>query len=192
MKRIFVAVEISNEARRRVTALMDSLKHEFPRARVGWEKPEKLHLTLKFLGETTDSQLEELKVIVGKIAVSVPPFKLRIKNTGVFPNPRSPRVLWIDVADEHSRLKQINRELEADCAPLGFPPEKRDFVPHLTIARIREPLAARPLAQKHLQKGFESVGFDVAEIVIYESKLLPSGSVYKAVERYELEGLKGE
>jgi RNA 2',3'-cyclic 3'-phosphodiesterase len=186
MKRIFVAVDISEEARRKAAAYIETLRNEFRAVRVGWDKPEKLHLTLKFLGDTDEKQLGELEKIAAEISAGITNFKIRIVNTGVFPNARSPRVLWIDVEDETGSLAKINNRLEADCEKIGFARERRAFVPHLTIGRVREPNRARELANKHLQNNFEPVEFMASEIVIYESKLLPTGSVYAVVSKHSL------
>jgi 2'-5' RNA ligase len=187
MKRTFVAVDISDEARSKVSAYIEALRNEFRQIRVGWDKPEKLHLTLKFLGDAGEKQLEELNDIVEEISAGISNFKLRIGETGVFPDSRNPRVLWIDVADEAGNLAKINEQLEAGCEKIGFPREKRKFVPHLTIGRVREPHRARELAEKHLRNKFEPVESAVAEIVIYESELLPAGSVYSVVSKHGLE-----
>jgi 2'-5' RNA ligase len=162
------------------------LRETFPRLRVSWDKPEKLHLTLKFLGDSTDEQVEKLKSIIQNVSGEISNFELEIARTGVFPNPRNARVLWIDVVDEKGNLAKINRILENECEKIGFPKEKRAFKPHLTIARLREPEKSRELAQKHLQTIFEPVRFDVSDIVIYESKLRPAGSVYEKLASFKL------
>jgi len=186
MKRVFVAVDISDAARRKVAAYIEALQTEFRLTRVGWDTPEKLHLTLKFLGDADENQLTGLEKIAKEIAAEVSNFKLQIADPGVFPNARNPRVLWIDVKDEAQDLAKINNLLESECEKIGFAREKRKYVPHLTIGRLREPHAARELARKHLQNKFEPVEFEISEIVIYESKLLPTGSVYSVVSRHEL------
>lgn len=184
MKRIFAAIDISFEARRKVSEYIETLRGEFRNVRVGWDKAEKLHLTLKFLGDTTEKQLAELEKAVEKIALETAGFNLEIADTGIFPNARNPRVLWIDVKDKARNLSKINDLLETECEKIGFEKEKRKYVPHLTIGRVREPHAARDLARKHLENKFEPVGFAVSEIVIYESKLLPTGSVYSVVSKW--------
>ncbi len=186
MKRIFVAIDISPEARRRVSAFAETLRKSFPRLRVGWENAEKLHLTLKFLGDSDEKQLEEIKIIAANISKKISNFKLQIAKTGVFPNARNPRVLWIDVLDETGSLAKINDFLETECEKFGFPVEKRKFVPHLTIGRVREPGKAKELARMHLETAFETVGFEVSEIVIYESILQPTGSNYQKVLGFKL------
>lgn len=183
-KRIFAAVDISDEARRKVSTYIETLQNEFPRVRVGWDKPEKLHLTLKFLGDTDEKQLEMLIQIIEKISAGVSKFNLRIANTGVFPSVRKARVLWIDVFDEKGSLAEINAQIETKCEKIGFAREKRAFVPHLTIARIREPHKSKDLTEKHLQNAFEPVEMEVSEIVIYESKLQPTGSIYSRLQAF--------
>ncbi|HEY8561401.1 MAG TPA: RNA 2',3'-cyclic phosphodiesterase [Pyrinomonadaceae bacterium] len=187
MKRIFVAADISDEARRRAAAYIEELRGEFRQVRVGWDKPEKLHLTLKFLGNSDDAQIKEVENIVAGIAAETARFKLRIGETGIFPNARSPRVLWINVKDEAGNLARINDRLEAACEKIGFEREKRKYVPHLTIGRVREPNRAKDLARAHLGTKFEPVGVEISEIVIYESKLLPTGSVYSVVSKHVFE-----
>ena len=186
MKRIFVAVDISEEARRKAAAYIETLRGEVRQTRVGWDKPEKLHLTLKFLGDCEEKQLCELENIVGETASEISNFKLQIQETGVFPNARNPRVLWVDVRDEAGNLAKINDFLETECEKIGFERERRKYVPHLTIGRVREPNRARELAGKHLANKFEPVEFTVSEIVIYESQLKPTGSVYSVVSKYNL------
>jgi RNA 2',3'-cyclic 3'-phosphodiesterase len=186
MKRIFVAVEISVEARRKVAAYIETLRNEFSKVRVGWDKVEKLHLTLKFLGDTDEKQVADLQKILNEISTNISNFKLQISNTGVFPDTKKPRVLWIDVIDEPGSLAKINALLEIECEKIGFAKESRKFAPHLTIGRIREPNNAKELARKHLQNKFEPVEFEVSEIVIYESKLLPTGSIYSILSKHKL------
>jgi 2'-5' RNA ligase len=186
MKRIFIAVDISDEARRRVSEYSEALRREFPDLRVGWEKAEKLHLTLKFLGETTENQLKDLIEIVGKAAVQISNFKLQISETGVFPSLRNARILWLGVKDEKGSLAEISGILESECEKIGFPKEKRKFTAHLTIARLREPQKSKEIALKHLQNKFEPVDFEVSEIVIYESRLQPNGSIYAAISKTNL------
>ncbi|HEY0426933.1 MAG TPA: RNA 2',3'-cyclic phosphodiesterase [Pyrinomonadaceae bacterium] len=186
MKRVFVAIDVSDEARRRVSAYSETLRREFPHLRAGWEKAEKLHLTLKFLGDANEGQLNNLSETVGKIAGQISTFKLEIGGTGVFPSPRNARVLWLGVKDEKGSLLKMSEILEGESAKIGFRPETRNFKAHLTVARLREPNNAVEIARKHLQNEFEPVEFEVSEIVIYESKLQSTGSIYSIVSKYEL------
>jgi RNA 2',3'-cyclic 3'-phosphodiesterase len=120
-------------------------------------------------------------------------FRLRIEATGVFPDVRSPRVLWIDVADERGSLAALNRGLEAVCENFGFSREKRKYTPHLTIGRLREPRRAADLAAAHLLAAeFAPVDFEVSEIVIYESVPEPRrGTSYRKLQSFPLAPAEG-
>lgn len=186
MKRIFTAIDISEEARRKVSARIENLRRQFPALRVGWDKPEKLHLTLKFLGETNEEQLEKLSDAVEKTARGISDFKLRIEDAGVFPNQRKARVLWLGVKDEKGNLRKLNEALESECERQGLARETRDFKAHLTIARLREPEKSKSLVEAHLRETFAAVEFEVSEVVIYQSELSPQGSRYTVVSKHVL------
>ena len=185
-KRIFIAVDIPPEAKRRVSEYIDALRNDFSNLRVGWEKAEKLHITLKFLGDVEPEDLSGLIEAVEKKAGKLSKFTVKIERTGVFPNERKARILWLGFGDETDGLQKIYDLLETVCEKTGFKTEKRAFKPHLTIARLRAPDKSADLAKKHLEKEFEPAGFEVCEIVIYESKLQPSGSFYIPVERISI------
>lgn len=184
MKRIFAAIDISERTRRAASDYIESLRGDFPAARAAWTKPEKLHLTLKFFGETSDEQLTKLTEAIEATGKSVAPFNAQIGGAGVFPAAQKPRVLWLGAAAENDNLRKLSERLEDECARRGFPKENRNFKAHLTIARIREPQIARELTKKHLLNQFETVAFCVDEIVIYESRLLPRGSIYAVVSKH--------
>ncbi len=181
-RRIFVAVDISNEARRKVSNYIANIKSKFPDVNVGWDRTEKLHLTLKFFGDTNEDQLETLKEICKAISSEISNFKLQISESGVFPSPNNARVLWLGVQGDVEKLQEINSILETECEKIGFKKEKRIYKPHLTIGRIREPRKSNELAKTHLENKFEPVRFEVSEIVIIESKLQPTGSIYSKVQ----------
>ena len=185
-KRIFVAIDISDEARIKVAAYIEELRGEFSNLRVGWEKAEKLHLTLKFLGDIDSNELRNLTEAVEKTAQQFSNYNLQISQTGVFPPLRAARILWLGVDDKHGSLQKINNVLETECGQKGFAKENRNFKAHLTIGRLREPRKSKELTDRHLNKTFVAVKFEVSEIVIYESRLQKSGSIYSIVSRQKL------
>lgn len=185
-KRIFIAVDIPPEVKRRVSEYIDDLRTDFSDLKVGWERAEKLHITLKFLGDVEPEKLCGLIEAIEKKAGILSKFTVKIERTGVFPNERKVRILWLGFGDEFGGLKKTYDLLESVCEKIGFHREKRAFLPHLTIARLRAPDKSADLAKKHLAKEFEPAGFEVCEIVIYESRLQPSGSVYIPVKRISI------
>ncbi|MCC6329927.1 MAG: RNA 2',3'-cyclic phosphodiesterase [Acidobacteria bacterium] len=177
MKRIFIAIDISEEARQMTASYIDSLRRAFPMLRVGWERPEKLHLTLKFLGDVNDATLEKVRQAAMDIASAAGPFRLSLTGTGRFPPKGDPKTLWIGVEDD-GQLSAVAARLEDSLHRIGLKAEKRRFTPHLTIGRLREPERSRELAQCHLDSSFGPAAFDVRQITIYESRLQPKGSIY--------------
>ena len=185
-KRIFIGFDLSDAAKAACSSHIDGLRQKFPEVRVGWEQPEKLHITLKFLGNTPTDIHSQLEARVNEIAEKHAPFKLRLLRSGVFPRPSRPRVLWIGTEDRPPVIQPLYGELEAACETFEYPRDEKAFRPHITIGRIRDPYAAAELAEAHLEKKIEPVEFEVSEIVIYESKLQSTGSVYSTVSRHKL------
>lgn len=183
MKRIFAAIDVSEAARRAVSGRIESLRGEFSGARAVWTKAEKLHLTLKFLGETDDEGLEKFIRAIENAARKFSPFKLQIGGAGVFPSARNARVLWLDVRDENNNLQKLSECLEEECRAQGFPKENRAFKAHLTIARLKQKPDAS-LIEKHLNASFPPLeAFEASEITIYASQLLPHGSRYTVISK---------
>lgn len=184
--RIFCAVEVPDDLKSRVAGHIKRLREESPHARASWEKPEKLHLTLKFLGEIEPSRVEDLSGAASRAAANVEPFRLTIAEPGAFPLQGQPRVLWLGIEDASGRLAALQRSLEDACAAAGFPREPRPFKPHLTIARLRSPQGARQLAAAHREAHFEPQTFNVSELVLMRSELGPGGSRYTLLSSYSL------
>ncbi len=183
-KRLFIAVDVSDAIRRAITEYVGTLM-EVRESGVRWEKAEKIHLTLKFLGDTDTERLRDLDSALSAVASNHPSFELAVDGTGVFPNERKARVLWIGVRGNEP-LQGLHRSIDAELNPIGFEKEPRTFSPHLTIGRIKDPRAAQETIRKHVGSAFGPIAFPVNEIVLYESKTLPTGSVYTVLGRYPL------
>ncbi|HEV7889930.1 MAG TPA: RNA 2',3'-cyclic phosphodiesterase [Pyrinomonadaceae bacterium] len=184
--RVFCSVELPDELRSRVAERARRLRTDFPDVRASWEKPEKLHLTLKFLGDVEPARVEALSSAAARAAANREPFELIIEEPGTFPPHGQPRVLWLGIVDASGSLALMQRALETECAAVGFPRESRDFRPHLTLARIRSPQGARELAAAHRETPFEPQRFKVSELVVMRSELGPGGSRYTPLSRRRL------
>ena len=183
MKRVFAAVDISDEARAKVSHYIENLRATFPQIRVGWEKAAKLHLTLKFFGNVNEAQLSKLIIAAEESAGRISDFRLQIAGTGIFPSKKNPRILWLGVQGEIETLQNLNAVLENECEKAGFEKEKRSFKAHLTIARLREPNKSAILANLHAESEFSAIDFAVRELIIYESHLNAFGSQYAPLFR---------
>jgi 2'-5' RNA ligase len=130
--------------------------------------PKNLHLTLKFIGEGADPQ----GIIKALSEVRGAPVDIALKGLGTFP-----RVVWIGVeADLSALAARIEQALE----PLGIARERRQFSPHLTIARLKD--GRMPRFNEHPDFGC----FHASEFVLYESKLSPTGPTYTALHRFPM------
>src|SRR3977135_3492271 len=149
--RLFIAIELPSNVRRALTDHINLVREAVPQAKASWTREENLHLTLKFLGDTKLTRVEELSQASQRAAKAVEPFERNLESSGIFPARGAPRVLWIGVEESTGHLASLHRILEDECAKIGFAREQRPFRPHLTISRLRNPQGARQLAQAHEQ-----------------------------------------
>lgn len=187
MLRLFVAVDLPPQVREALGRLQSELKR-LDLARLRWVRPEGVHLTLKFLGETPARRLVGVEAALAG-AVRGPPFRLALGPPGTFGDRRGPRVLWLDIAGEVERLRALQAAVETALADAGFPPEERDFAPHLTLARVPQP--PPPGTAESIERALGSVTppaaeFLVSEVVLMRSRLQPGGAVYERLAVFPL------
>ena len=182
--RVFCAIELPAEVRARAADHIARLREAVPEVRASWERTEKLHITLKFLGEIAADRVEALSGAASRAAQTMRPFTLAVEGAGAFPPHGSPRILWLGVKDASPSLAVLQKRLEEECATAGFAREERAFHPHLTLARIRAPQGARKLANVHQETGFAAMEFAVADLVIMCSELGAGGSRYTEISRH--------
>lgn len=147
--------------------------------------PDKLHVTLKFLGDTRMSQVEAIQQRIAAVVSSQPPFTVQVRRLGAFPSVQRPSVVWAGL-DPGAPLIGLAEGLEAALEPLGFRREARPFHPHVTLARIkgRPPRALFDLLQQHAQTVFGSVEFRSVEFL--RSILQTGGAQYSTLASFEL------
>jgi 2'-5' RNA ligase len=192
--RIFCAVDLPDDVRAQAAAHISRLREAADTAaaaaspsKISWERAEKLHLTLKFLGELEPARIEALTRAAQRAAESVGKFELTLAEAGAFPPHGNPRVLWLGLRDETKQLAALYARLEEECARENFPREARAFHPHITLARIRIPNAtARHLAKLHRETNFAPATFNVHELIVMHSQLGTGGSRYTPLSKHEL------
>ena len=148
-----------------------------------WTPPERLHLTLRFLGDTPASLLEPLRTALRRVGVA--PFVLPVAGVGVFPPRGRPRVLWCGVGHGHPHLQQLRQRLDDGLLALGLPVDLRRFAPHFTLARFGAAVApARTAAWLRRHRDFEAPPFRVDRFSLYASALRPAGAVHTLIESF--------
>jgi len=190
--RTFIAIELDEAMREALAAVQDELQAAAPPRSVRWVRPEGIHLTLKFLGDTPVARLEEIKQALAAAAAEVAPFSFTVEGLGCFPNPRRPRVIWVGVKEPTGTLAALWRAVEAHVAPLGWPTEKRGFQPHLTLGRVQRRVTSadrRALGELVEKSDVGQLGsITVRAVSFIRSELKPTGAVYTRLAEAELKG----
>jgi len=171
--RLFTGLELPDEMVRNLNQLLDRLR---PAARIHWSSADNLHITTKFIGEWPDQRLDDLKSVLAGLGPR-DPIQVHIRRVGFFPNPHAPRVFWCGI--EAPGLEALAADTDRATASLGIAREDRPFSPHLTLARIKERLNPQPLREAIAAlPALEFGGFAAGSFFLYQSQLLPGGSVY--------------
>jgi len=178
--RLFIAALLPEEVKAALGGYIASLRKVTEG--VKWEKEEKLHVTLKFLGETDDAIAEAAAFITGSLARNYAPFEMSTGNLGGFPNLQRPRILYAGLS-ENPGLSALQNEIDEGLEPHGFERETRRFIPHVTIGRVNGRMKTTgplPIPEK--------VRFTISEISLVRSVLGKSGSTYSPLRTFTLGG----
>jgi 2'-5' RNA ligase len=189
--RLFVAVEIAPAVAEAAAAAVDELRHRAerlaPHARITWVAPDRMHLTIAFIGNATEEQAEHVCRVL-RPAIDVPAFDLTIAGLGAFPRTGLPRVLWAGLTSGRETLLRLERVVTARLADAQLAIEPRAYNPHLTLARVREAsgLRARALFEAMSNDSIGTTAVDA--ITLFDSRLSSRGPTYVALQRTALEG----
>jgi 2'-5' RNA ligase len=179
--RLFIAIEIPESIRTAFAALLKDFRALAPQLK--WVRPENLHVTLKFLGETDPPKLGPLQGVLSGVR-SPEPVNLEFRGLGFFPNEKRPRVFWAGM-ESSANLKTLAADIDQTVHHLGFPLEERPHAPHLTLARISLPIIPPKLLQAINVKSGQSFGsIRTTEFHLIESKLKPTGAEYTTLQSF--------
>ncbi len=188
--RSFIAIELPDELKLGLTQLEDQLKMS-KQPWVKWVDPYNIHLTLKFLGSIAVDRISEIIGVMEEAIQGIPPFRLEVKDLGVFPNLRRVQVAWVGIKGEIDRLSQLQQHLESNLARLGFTPESRPFTPHLTLARLRNRASSderQSFGQLIAATRFETTyTIKVDAISLMRSQLTREGAIYSRISSVGLD-----
>lgn len=186
--RTFIAVEVSAEVRGRGEILVNRLRKTGINAT--WTKPENMHLTLKFLGDTDETLIPEVCRRVATAATPHAPIQLTFSSAGAFPSVDRPRAAWLGVGQGAEPLINLHASIEESLLDMRIPRERRRFKPHLTVGRIREGGSKAEELTKLLEKNadFDGKSCNIDEVLVFASYLEKSGPTYQVLARAPLEG----
>ena len=186
--RLFIAVEINRSVAEAAREVLDDLRARVmrlaPRARVTWSAPDRIHVTVRFIGEADEARALAIRSALGP-TIDAPVFDLVVEGVGAFPPKGPPRVFWAGLTDGRDGLLEVERVVSLRLETL-VPAEDRPYSPHLTLARVKEPaglsratlfegLATRPFGRVH-----------VDAITLFESRLSPKGATHVPLQRTAL------
>jgi len=179
--RLFLAINLPPEVRQAIAEAAAPLREIAPA--LSWVQEQKIHLTVKFLGEQPEVMCERIAAAMRNVAARNRVVDVELGGIGAFPNFRRPRVVWIGVTPE-PKLELLHHDVEATCESLGLPVDGKPFRPHLTLARVK-PRAIDGRGLRALSKAARDVSY-VEEVVItsidlMESELTTSGSRYRVL-----------
>ena len=180
--RIFVAFTVPEVQRTRLGRLQGLIAPEIPNAR--WVTPEMFHVTLAFLGDVPDTDLNVVCRAVAAATSGIPPFKVNLQSLGAFPDSEKPRVVWVGMTGPGIEiLNQLQKSIVGAVTEAGFPPEDDRFHPHLTLGYLKskkgESIDINPLVN-HFRM-WSAGNFSVSGVTTFSSVTTPEGPAYMSM-----------
>ncbi|MFZ0772668.1 MAG: RNA 2',3'-cyclic phosphodiesterase [Candidatus Sulfotelmatobacter sp.] len=193
--RLFVALDITDNIRSRIARFLDGVRGFAPDAR--WVRPESLHVTLKFIGERSEEEVENIKRALETIAAGA--VDMNFRGYGFFPSVRAPRVFWVGI-EAGPALTSLAAIVDAKLAALDIPKEEHEYTAHLTLGRGGKGSGSprkqksdgpnqrfQPLQEKLAALPAPEFGTMTArEFFLYQSQLSPAGSKYTKLAGFTL------
>lgn len=187
MKRLFLAIPIKTTDNDFIP-LLDGLKRQLAHEkRINWVKPHNIHLTLKFIGDTPNEDIPKIIDAVDEMLKNHKSFIMDFNRTGIFGSRYAPRVLWLGFNDTPQELYDLEDDTLSTFDKLGYLRDRQNFVPHITLGRIKE-LCEKQYFQK-IVSGIEQKSYikqEVNEIILFQSMLRPEGAVYREIKKYSI------
>ena len=149
-------------------------------------EPKNIHITVKFLGDTDENDIDSIEQSIKESVLEIKPFPITLKGTGVFPNQNYIKVIWIGIIDD-GNIETIARNIDEKLTPLGFKKENRGFSPHLTIGRVKTARNKDQLLK--VIRNYSAVEFtiqNVQSIALKKSELTPKGPIYTTLREVPL------
>ena len=185
--RTFIAVDVAAEIRQNAGRLIDRLAAAIDEP-YKWVEPANMHLTLNFLGDVPESDVPSVCRQAESAVAGSRSFGLEIAGLGAFPELPRPRVLWLGLSEGAEELISLQHRVTQSLESLGFPPDRNEYRPHLTLGRRQRRGSFGPDAQQPLLpfREYRAGGCLVPEVVVYASYLDRRGPTHTPMSRIEL------
>jgi 2'-5' RNA ligase len=190
MVRVFLAIDLPSSLKKELSKLKTE---EQPFARLKWVEEENFHLTLFFFGNLPEKEVEKIVLVCEKRVKNYSRFELFLTEVSGFPKKGDFRVVFLGCEERSNTLQRLVHELSKDFKKIGFKLEDRDFHPHITLFRLKElkdRSAYHEFVQELTKKAqfLKGKSFPVQEVILFESKLSPTGPKYTPLKVFPLQG----
>lgn len=182
--RSFIAIETPPHVRNAMAEVQAQLKTS--NADVRWESNEKLHATIKFLGNFDESTLPSLIKTIEQLTKTTHPFEVTFMHIGCFPSINRPRVIWVGCENRDGTLLNLKHNLDSALQSFGFEIENQEFHPHVTVGRVKSLRGIKALIPMLQTITFVPYSVPCNEILLMKSALKPQGSEYSVIRRFLL------
>jgi 2'-5' RNA ligase len=182
--RTFIALALPPKIKTEISKLQNLLQQPDYKSSLKWVDPNNLHITLKFLGETTPEKVDLLSEKIKKHLHPVKPITVTLSNLGAFPSISKPNVIWSDVFPKDELIMTF-KNIETICLSEGFEQEQKPFKTHITLARLKRGTTQEQIKQiSSVLKNnitIPPLTFNIDGVTIYKSVLTPQGPLYTAL-----------
>lgn len=179
--RAFIAIELPREVQNCLDQVSQELQKRLENVPVKWVSVEKIHVTLKFLGNVSIKNMDILKNTMQQVISRHKSFEVSIGGLGAFPKIHNPRVIWVGL-ESPTELASLQQDIETETSKLGYSQEKRPFSPHLTLGRVSRNALSKDMhviadVLASYRVGFLGVA-NIKEVHLFQSQLKPQGAIY--------------
>lgn len=180
--RSFLSLNIDSSLTESFRAVQDNVKSELNEYPVKWESPEKLHLTLRFLGDVRADRIDDLVFTLERLKVDFDTMNFTTNGVGFFPNAKYPNVVYVGLEEKGSNSEKLVEFIDKIILNFGVKPEKR-FIPHITLGRFRRDKRVR--IDKQIEVKVEKIDVEFDSFYLMQSQLTPKGSVYSIISEFK-------
>ena len=180
--RTFLSLNIDSTAVNEFTEILNRTKLSLNNYPVKWEKPEKLHLTLRFLGDISEDKIDDLVFTLDRLKLDFETIDFSTNGIGFFPNAKYPNVVFICLEEKDSNSEKLVEFIDKIILNFGVKPDKR-FIPHITLGRFRRDKRIKITEEIEINTEPINIQFDC--FYLMKSTLTPKGSEYEVINKFK-------
>ena len=182
--RTFLSIPVIEDIKLKKNMLYSTLEES--KLTINWVRNSNLHLNVKFIGQTPETSIGKIIECLSKITSSIKPFSVEVSGTGCFPISTRPKTLWLGISGNFKPLTAMVNEIEDKLFKIGFSKEKKEYIPHISVARISYPQKVNPDINIFLRSSYDVIDLEIDRVQFFSSELLPNGAIYSLLKTFPL------